>query len=459
MQMKLLQNEGVSAKTMQLLFLIAAGIVIYPALFVDGLFPGYGTYALKQYIAVPCMLFFGSALTQRLSSPARRCMLLSVVTVLWFVAVQIRHWLGGMGNSSFGLFVVAYLLAFPYAAVTEDSRKQAGMKWIGGFYVAYSMVMVILAGLLLLDLVPEALAESVKWEGSRASIISHPNGGGCILMLGIGCSMYFLTQSEKKWVKCLWVVLAALQFLVLSLTNSRTTILLTSAIFGGTLFFVIWDGGWKRFLAGAAAALVVIACLFSLSGYVFKIHSQVQLNKVLEQDEDVFNENQFVYVDENTGEYILAGSNGTGQGELSQDMDTLNGRTYIWEAAFTALQDNPDLKKWGTEFVAAEISYRNDFPVVNAHNSWIQILMLQGRTGFLLALAYTVVAVWNIWILMWRKQEDLSKKVVAMIVICLLLAGILEAYLFTGELLFTHFLFFLCTGYLVQWNAEASGKV
>ena len=109
--------------------------------------------------------------------------------------------------------------------------------------------------------------------------------------------------------------------------------------------------------------------------------------------------------------------------------------------------------------MAAELSYRNPFPVVNAHNSWIQTMMLMGIPGCLLAVVFTLVAVWNLWILMWRKQEDLRRKVVAMIVICLLLAGLLEAYLFTGELLFTNFVFLLCMGYLIQWNAETAGKV
>lgn len=455
--MKLQIKETDSRKTVQLLFLIAAGIVIYPAILADALLPAYGTTLLREYILVPCMLFLGSALSRRLSPTAKKCLLLSGVMVVWFTAVQMKHYSQQMGLGYFGMFLVAYLLAFPYAAVAEEGRKANGLTWIGGFYFAYSLVMVVLAGMLLLDAVPEGLAGTVKWEGARASLISHPNGGGCIMMLGIGFNLYFLTGAKKKWIKGILGVLAALQFGVLTLTNSRTTILLACALFGGTLFFVIWNGSWKRFLAGAAAAVLVIGVLFSLSGAVFRFHREAQISKLLEGETD-FTENQYVYIDEDTGAYVIAGSDGTAQSEISQDMGTLNGRTYIWEAAFTTLQDNPALKIWGTEYVSAELSYRNRFPVVNAHNSWIQTMMLMGIPGCLLAVVFTLVAVWNLWILMWRKQEDLSRKVVAMIVICLLLAGLLEAYLFTGELLFTNFIFFLCVGYLIQWNAETTGK-
>lgn len=464
--MRIQRTEESCRKTVQLLLLIAAGIVIYPLSVFDGLFPGYGAYVTEKFFAVPCLLFVGSALGQRLTASARRCLLLSAAMILWFVTAQTQHWLSDMGTRNFGIFAVGYLLAFPFATVNRDSRG-TGLKWIGSFYLAHSLLMVVFTGMLLLDAVPEMLAACVKWEGTRISVFSHPNGGGCMLMLGIGFSLYFMTLSGKKWEKCLMAVLTVLQFFALILTSSRTTILLVSAMVGGTLFFVLWDGGWKRFLIGAAAALAVIVTLFSLSRVLYDLHTEMQINKLILQmeqeseahpEEDAGEQNQNLHYDEETGEYNISGTMVSVQGTLAQDMGTMNGRTYIWKAAFTALEDNPAIKTWGTEYVAAEISYRNIFPVVNAHNSWIQILMLLGMPAFALAMVFTLAAVWNIWKLMWRVHEDLSRKVAAMIVICILAASLLEVYLFTGEAIFSNFIFFLCTGYLIQWNAEASGK-
>lgn len=456
--MKLLQKEEISIKTIQLLLLLAAGIVIFPAMLVDGLFPGYGTYAVQKFIVVPSLLFFGSALSLRLSSAARRSMLLSVAMVLWFVMVQTQRWLTQSATGCFSIFAVGYLLAFPFATVTEDGGKQLGLKWIGGFYVAYALLMVVFAGMLLMDAVPDVLASSVRLDGTRAAIFSHPNGGGCILMLGIGFSLYFMTRSKKKWQICVWGVLTALQFGVQTLTNSRTSIFITAALLGGTLFFRIWNGSWKRFLAGAAAALVVIVALFSLSGKLYGLHTRVQISKLLAQAEQQAeeNENQTLYVDEETGQVQILGSDFSVQRELSEDLRTLNGRTNIWKAAFASLRDNPGFKLWGTEYASAELSYRIHFTVVNAHNAWIQMLLQMGIPGFLLAMVYTLTAVFHIWKLLWRKEEDLSRKVVALLLVCLLGASLLEVYLFNGELLFTHFLFLLCTGYLIQWNTEAS---
>ena len=456
--MELQNNHGNPQKNLQFLCLITAGIVIFPFMILPMILPSFYFYQMEEYMAVPMLLFLGVTLGQRLSPLAKKCLLLSGMMVFWYVLVQTNHLQNHMGAKTFASFAVVYLLAFPYAVATEDGKEHRGLKWIGAFYVAYSVLMVIFGGMLLLDVVPETLAASVMWDGARASIFAHPNGGAFILLLGIGFTLYFLVKAQKKWAKAIFTVLVVLQICVQILTNSRTSILLTCALLGGTLFFFLWNGTWKRFLVGIAAALTVIVVLFSLTGSLFKMHSDYQIQKILEQGEQ--GESQQIVFDEETGEYSLSGSDQSVQGDLQKDMKTLNGRTWIWLCAFESLQDNPTIKIWGTEYAAAEISYRLNFGVVNAHNAWVQILMEEGIPGLLLALVYTLVAFWNMWKLVWRKDEDLSKKIVAMITLCILLASVLEVYIFaTGmDSVFSNFVFFLCLGYLIQWNADAKAK-
>lgn len=492
--MDLYRKEAESRKNIQLICLVAAGMVPFAAMLVDALFPGLGLYLAQKLIIVPCLLFFGSALTQPLSPMAKKGMLLSAVSVLWYAAAQLQHHLNHMETGNFGLFAVAYLLAFPFAMVTEDGEENVGLKWIGGIHVAFSLLMAGLTALLLLEAVPSFLSSRVLWAGARASVFWHPNGSAFVLMLGIGFSLYFLAQQKNKWKKYAMGVLIALQFCTITLTNSRTTIFLSCALIAGTVFFAIWKGSWKQFLAGAVAAVAILAILLFAYNGLFDLHKQAQIDKLLKQEEQkteqVQNQpapavtkpkaekqsteedqktteeapktknNQKLRVDKKTGEITIVGAGGTNQKSLSKDLGSLNGRTKIWKAAFSALRDNPVIGIWGTYYVSAEISFRNSFNVVNAHNSWIQALMLLGIPGLLVTVAYTVIAVWNLWALMWRKDEDISKKIVAMIVICLLLASVLEAYLFTGEDITNceNFLFFLCAGYLVQWNQNYRKK-
>lgn len=456
----------------RLLFLLAAGLVLCPFVIVDGLFSGMGYYLAENYMTVPCLLFLGSALSGRLSSSAKRSLLLSAIAVIWFLTVQVRRTLTDMETSSFGIFAVGYLLAFPYAAVTGDGKEKIGLKWIGRIYIAFSTLLVVFGGMLLLDRVPEVLASCLTWDGARVVLFWHPNASGCLFMLGIGFSLYFFTQSEKKAEKWMLAILMVLQFCVLALTNSRTTILMTCALIGGTVFFTIWQGSWKQFLAGAAAALVVSAVLFCAYSLLFDLHKEAQVNKLMNQtqaqtlpmtsEEEAQSpnnqESQSLQIHEETGEVTLSGQ--SPQGDLLTDMKGFNGRTGIWRAALRAMQDNPSFKIWGTKYVSAELSSRNPFWVANAHNSWMETLMLLGIPGLLMAMVYSFIAVYHVWILVWRPREDIGKKIVAMMTICVMGAGFLEAYLFTGDMKtsFINFLFFLCTGYLIQWNRKTDSE-
>lgn len=460
--MNLLNRDIDSRKTVLLLYLTAAGIVLFPFVMVDGFRPGWGYFLAEKYLAVPALLFFGAALTQPLSALAKRCLLLSSVTVLWFAAVQLQHQMVGMGTRSFGIFAVVYLLAFPFCAVAEDGRENTGLKCIAGIYTGFSLLLSVFAVMLLLDAVPEVLKPFVYWDGTRAAMFWHPNGGGCVLMLGIGMTLYLLTQTRQKRIKYLLAGLILLQFVALILTNSRTTILVTCALIGGTVFFAVWKGQGKQLFTLGIAAVALVGVLILAYSTLQELHVQSQIDKLLEEaglqaDQltgEVVIGTQRLMVDPNTGEIIIKGFGVSGQNSFFQDLFSFNGRTRIWKAAFAVLQDIPEVRIWGTEYYGAEMGYRLQAPIINAHNSWIQTMLVLGIPGLLLTLVFTVLAIWNLWSLMWNTKVDLGKKVIALVVVCILASSILEAYLFAGEMptSFVNFLFFLCTGYLIHWN-------
>ena len=335
------------------------------------------------------------------------------------------------------------------------------MKLMGKVYVASALIAVLCTAWLITDTVPQMLEGAIFYDGARVGALWHPNVGACVLMLGIGFSLYFFVRAEKKWMKALIVLLMLLELAAMALTNSRTSILLTCGLVGGTIFFGIWSGGWKRFLAGLAAAVAAVLLLFFLCDSLFDLHSENLLSKRIEQvtsTEDMAPgevQNGLV-MNEQTGELTLA--TGSGQSTLSHDLKTFNGRTSIWRAAIQAMNDNPKLKIWGTEYPYLEISSRNSFYVGHAHNAWIQTWMLLGTPALLISLVYTLLSVANAVWLLFRKNMEFCKKIVAMMVLCILAAGVLEPYLFAGEMTtsFVNFCFFFCTGYLMQWNADAS---
>ena len=288
-------------------------------------------------------------------------------------------------------------------------------------------------------------------------------------MIGIGFAAAFCVRTEKIWLRALLVAAIVLQYLAMALTNCRTTLLLTGALLGGTLFFVIFKGSWKRFVLGLLAAAVVLAGSFKLSGMIFQWNNDRLLAafsasqaetapsaEVLPAEtagsEEISVETaaaEEVILQEDTG--IILGDNE--QGTLSNDMRTLNGRTHIWSAALSAIRDNKALALWGTEYVGTIISAYHWFPVVHAHNSWMEALMKLGVPGLLLALAFTAVSVWSAVRLIFRKETETWKKIIVMMTMCMLAAGFLEPYLFITNVYYhvLDFMFFFCTGYLDFW--------
>jgi hypothetical protein len=68
------------------------------------------------------------------------------------------------------------------------------------------------------------------------------------------------------------------------------------------------------------------------------------------------------------------------------------------------------------------------------------------------------IAVCFIWKTFWSKHCTLDQKIIALLVMCLMGAGILEPYIFFSDIFYhyTDFVFFLCLGYLVHWRSKAA---
>ena len=444
MEMKLLQKDG---KNVPLLLLLAAGVIEFIFITLESQFSGIGYYLAETYLAVPCLLFTGYVLRERKTRFARRRLLLAVAAVAWFVIVQSIHKLSGMESHPMATVFFVYLMAFPFAALADD-RTDAGLRWIGGMFVTASLVLVGYSALLLLDLVPSGMEDVLFWDGARLHALWHSNINACYFMIGIGFSAAFCAKTDKPWAKALLIAAIAAQFLAMALTNCRTVLLMTGALLGGIAFFRIFRGSWKQLLLGLLAAAVLLVGSFKLSGMLYQWNNDRLLASYSAEQESASGEE--ILVKEDTG--IILGDNE--QGTLANDMRTLNGRTYIWKSALSAIRDNKVLALWGTEYVGTAISVYNPFEVVHSHNSWMEALMKLGLPGLLLSLVFTAVAVFSAVRLVFGQGVELWKKIIAMMTMCLLAAGFLEPYLFITNVYYhvLDFIFFFCTGYLDRWS-------
>lgn len=470
---------NVSNTSLQFYYLLAAGGIEF--LFMVGSENAH--YYLDTYSIIPCMLFLGTVFTQKMTKPAKHQLWLCLLVAAWFVIAQTQHTTVSLESRPAGLFFSAYLMAFPFAALTQDGVQQKGLKMIAKVYLAASMMLVAYMLLLMLDCLPRSLGTFVFWDGARLNVMWHPNVCASIFMIGIALCLGFLFQTKRRWVKCLLLAAFVLQFIASSLTNSRTAILATCGLIGGIVFFYIYKGGWKRFCGGLIAALVVIIVLFFTASSLYQLHNDILIakytaivNAAKEQPTEAEAEETElpaeektqsaaakvedlpIRVNKTTGEVKLQGS--SNQGTITGDLWTLNGRTTTWRSALEVLMDNPSIAVWGTDEPGDAISDYNPFRVAHAHNSWVEVLLGLGIPGLLAALIFTWIAVRNAFSILWKKN-DMWKKSIAILVLCLLAVGFMEPYLFYGDLHnpFFDFIFFLCIGYMTQWREQKSEDI
>ena len=404
----------------------------------------------ERYLTLPAMAFLGASLCLGLPRRNRWHLYAGIAMVVLFSLNQILHQVLESEAKQVGTFVCAYALCFPFAAATQDAQRQKGLKWMACLFVGVGTLLTAYAALLLGGVLPGYLQDYVYWDGARFYAMGHPNICATLLMIGMTFSVGFALQSRRLWAKAGLGVLALAQFAALSLTNGRTTIILTCLLLGGIAFCVLRGRGWKRFLPALLAAVVVMAAAFGMSRAVYG-WNQARLTGqragalavpcITAKADDIQPEEALV-----SEQY---------QGTLANDLKTLNGRTWIWKTAGWGLGDNPRIKYIGTEYVEMVLSRYGPLPVYHTHNSWLEALYRMGLPGFGAALVITVLAVWSAAVVLWR-NTDLWKSCVGLLILCLLGCAMLEPYLFVVDVSYYYldFLFLMCLGYLCLWRVE-----
>lgn len=409
---------------------------------------GVAYLMVERYLTLPAMAFLGASLCRELPRRSKWHLYAGLAMAALFFLNQILHQVLESQAKEVGTFVCAYCLCFPFAAATGDDQRQKGLKWMAGLFLAAGILLTGYTGLLLADALPECLKAYVKWDGGRLYAMGHPNICATLLMISMALSAGFALKSRRLWVKGLLLVLAALQFAALSLTNGRTTIILTCLLMGGIAFCALRGHDWKRFAAALLAAVVVMAGLFGVSRTVYGWNQ----TRLMQQASAESVQEEAPTGESGTADVLVAEQY---QGTLTGDLKTLNGRTEIWRTALLGLEDNPRVKFIGTEYVDMILTRYAPLTVYHTHNSWLEALYRMGLPGLAAALVITVLTLWSAAVVLWR-NTDLWKSCIALLAVCLLGCAMLEPYLFVVDVSYHYldFLFLMCLGYLCLWRRE-----
>lgn len=397
----------------------------------------------------------------------RRDVILGILMFLWFLTLEMNRRINHTPLQSFTLVAAVYLIALPFAALTQDQDRQAGIQLVSGLYAATSLLL-LTCGLILLvgGKLPGALVSRVYWDGPRLFVLHHPNLTSRMFMIGLALCMGFSGQVKSIWAKALLCLAAVLLFAGIALTNCRAVIIVSCVILAGNVFFLFYNSAHKRFLVGAVAAALVAALLFLSSNWIYQWNRTrlIDLNAqraeqkqtlVVEPDdsdnEDVLSEEVPA---ETAPQWTLAGNGNSSQGTLLDGIPTMNGRTKIWAAFFQKIQNDPAILLRGVTDTRLVLGN------MHTHNAWMEALIMLGLPGFLLVLLFCWNATWASLRLLWYTEVGVFRKNVALLTLATLVAALLEPCLFITylEWSFSDFFFFLCLGYLTLWDKQIRRK-
>lgn len=492
----LVSSQESRLRTLQLTCLALSCALILIYLFLTTSLNWIAIFHARDYIVLFGAAFFALSLTRSSFWSDRRFWILCLVPLVWFLISDNCLFLDGQMREDPGIFFSMYLLAYPFAAGAEDGDRRKGLVLAGGFYLCYTLSQTIRVLLCLLDFFPGFPLNGVTWDGSRLYLLYHPNISGCLLMIGVGIALIFGFHSQSMRGRVLWWLAAGMQLIPLALTNSRTIVLLTGGFLGATLFFSQLSRSPKRILASLVVGLAFVPLFFTLSKSLYDWHTarltayyQAQAVTAAQEaadpaetssqdseespeaslpadesqesssqeapEEDTAQSDSPLVVDPNTGEVTLQSMTTSGQGSLVENFSSFNGRTRIWEAVIRTVFQNPFIAMFGCDSVLSHLEAHTGI-LAHAHNSWLQVLMHRGVIGLLIALIFTLQALRNALILLFRRESDGVQRSVALLLLCIMGAAFFEPYLFTaGQDYFSvEFIFFLSAGYLQVWYRQ-----
>ena len=455
--------------------LIAAGVTF---LYVSFYYFAHDFY--EQFLPIPCMLFLGVLHGRKTELKNKKLLILPAAMAAWFLVVWLKQGVDAERVYNIGLFFTVYLFAFPLASLLRDGEKKNALKIFAGAYLGAAAVLTAGTVLLILDLVPEYFSWAFYWDGARLQAFWHPNMTACFLMIGVVFATAFLSDSKSGLVKAGVLALIVMMLGAMTLTNSRTTIILTGGYLGACLFFTLIKRGKKWFIPGVLAVAIVVVAFFTVAGQLYQANYNRLARKYMQQQAQMAAE----YVPEGTAETLhdvieIADSvpmvpaadepdvsgvwlpSNSGQGTLKNDLGHLNGRTTIWESAFKAIGDDRSILIWGVERPGPYVSSYNSFNIPHLHNAWMETLVGMGAMGFLIAVAFTLITAWNCLMILLKHYENVWKRNVALLALLLMAASLLESYLFYTYTDYHPYnlLFFLCAGYLAHWQEEENRKM
>lgn len=300
-----------------------------------------------------------------------------------------------------------------------------------------------------------------KW-GRLWGLYDDPNHGATIAAVAIILALYLIRSTEKKWLKAVWVLTIPVQFVYISLSDSRTglvtLIVITFLWTAVSMYFRDRQKGMaaKRALGIGIVTGVVLSAV--VAGAVYECEQQYNVvDKKLEASWKKKNK---------TPQKPVV----SGQVGRKKDLvyDASNGRLDIWKSGFEIAKTSP---VYGVSFrnmtAYAEENLPKTYLVNNGegvkydslHNAAMDILVSQGIIGIIIVLLIVFTTVR----LMKRKLGSVEVQDRELMLACFTaLAAMGAGSMFLSMVFYLNapqtYIFWLCFGYFVTF-LQKEGRV
>lgn len=331
-----------------------------------------------------------------------------------------------------------------------------------------------------------SIFEGINIYGGRLYIDKHPNGSAPSPALGVILAGILLADTKKALKRVLIVLCAAVCFITLSLTCSRTAILgagLAVAFEVAIALLQTLKGRIRATLRAFASLLVAAVALFAfykgsemvgqLSNIVLaRQEAAATITSVAPEAPKLPQESESAdglaandpYVSETNTESPTLSVPLNEREILTRDFsdaNTFNGRTEIWLGVLNGIMENPTILLVGTgPTVASNVMapyFPKNSPIGIFHNSLLGVFVAHGLPALLLTLSFLVLtALASVRISFGQKfDRPLAVRLLPAVLLFTVIEGMMEDFLFTSTMVNIVWVWFMITaGFIFYFSRE-----
>lgn len=349
---------------------------------------------------------------------------------------------------------MCYLLALPFAHTMQDERQVALKAFAWVYFLAFgvlawmSLLLALRGTIITLPYLDTRLG--LQAVDKRLVINLHPNGSAVLLLIGLMLGVWLLVKHRRRWLILPAAVLMAGMYVAIGFTVSRTVMIQCGCFIGGAaavLCLRMLKGKplWKKLLAAAPVAMVIVLVVFLSFGWM--TDAADRLNDAMSAGAEAF-----------SGTAALEAGNDplVAERDFLGDLVTLTGRTTIWKGIFQLMKDHPRTLLTGLLNSDIEGVLRNYTAHTHAHNSILHALCNMGLPGMLIAVFLTIRTAVCALRLIFHQKAAFSDQLLAVMLLVWLLGSITESSLFVESFTSCFLPFLLTLGYALEAEKQLS---